>query len=94
MQLPEETKSYIREELGTKAVDTYKELGRGCWVFTRNNTASFVCVADINTVYSPKYPNETAMLLLMIAQYNPERQAVVILSVKRGQQILSNVSFG
>lgn len=92
MQLPEETKAAIREELGDKALDTYRELGRGCWVFTRNSIVSFVGVADIITIFGPKYPEQNASLLMMLSLYDPESQVVVILSVKRGQQILSTIN--
>jgi hypothetical protein len=92
IQLPNELRDFIREELGNRAIETYEELGRGCWVFARNNTASFVAVANIGTIYGKNYPEQTALLLLMIAEYDPAQQAVVIVSLKKGQQILTMVN--
>jgi len=47
-----EIKANIREELDTKAIDTYQELGRGGRIFTRNNGVSFVGMADMPTIFS------------------------------------------
>lgn len=81
MEAPPEITALVKEHLGKEAIEMQRVAGRGLWIITPGNQASYVLATNLPEVIGEGESEDLAELNRMVETFDLERQVVAIFSV-------------
>jgi hypothetical protein len=91
MDVPPEIQSLVRQHLGKQAIETQRRGGRGVWIITPDDQASYILAAHLDQVIGAGDGGDLAELRRMINTFDPERQVVFIFNFSDDLQFVGTV---
>jgi hypothetical protein len=81
MEVPPEITAIVKEHLGQQAIEMQRVAGRGLWIITPDNQASYILATNLSEVIGEGESDDLAELNRMVETFDLERQVVAIFSV-------------
>lgn len=91
MELPTDIVRLIRHQLGYAALDIQKQAGRGAWIITAHEQASYVTLVELPKVFCRSNKDDLTSLLEAVNKFNPLREVVAVFNIEPQLQIISTV---